>query len=689
MTMFEKRITVLVVLFLTIFSFFTVASCSSENTARLFDDLKSGRYDYFLETKKSVYRNVEKMGQGSAYYVGLHLKQAGYTDAAHFYFNRGVQSYEGLFKELCRNELYTTGSLEDRLSAVEDRYAAASAGGEMSDEEEKELELLRCNLLMRLKRYDDMRGTAERWYRSDTITQDIAAGLKETDMIADSYLSALTDVRIAVFEKNYAAAWKCVEKAEVLKHNVQLIAFQPVLSAIGKAAVYGAADKRAAAAFFEQLISQTKTKRTRHKITPAQQKLILFYAHFYAARVYSRAGTPFLKKAADLFYHATAYAGTNADFDAALWYYLDTLRSLDRNLYSAAVENTALLWKDPRWYRDVVEDVQNSFLAKKDWASLHRLYLTLKKTDMIDQEAEAAYILVRSGFLSKESADEMLQNLYGNKAVPLYYRLLAAYHLGISKDFAFDIFEAPQSVSEESAELTEREAVLDGLLAFGLYRRVYPQAAAFGMRFSQEKAAAWSEVLAQQGFHADSIKIAALGQPPAQDADAYLKRLYPRPWKKPVKKYAAEFGIPEYVLYAVIRSESFFNAAALSGAGAVGLTQLMPSTAADVARKLKVSTYDLQDPETNIRFGAFYLAEMIRRSDNRLLPACCSYNAGISQVRRWRRRMKELPADIFLECIPFKETRNYGKKILKTAAVYAYLYYGKQPETVIKEFFSF
>lgn len=688
-----KRITDTVILFLLVLSFFTVSSCNAENTVRLFDDLQAGRYDFFLQANKSVYRSVERMGKGSAYYVGLHLKQAGYDDVARFYFNCGVQYNDGLIQQLCRNELYNTGKPEKRLASVEQRLKTIEENTSESAVKEKILLTdLQFRLLLHLKQYDAIKRSPQTWYSIEKLTPRLVESLKEADCITDSYSRALTDIRIAVFEKNYTAAWKYVEDAEIPKHTLALIAFQPVLSAIGKAAVYGSSDKKNAVALFEKLITQAKIKQSQQKLTAYQKKLIFFYANFYAARVYSRAGKPYLEKAADLFYHATAYAVDNAGFDTALWYYLDTLRSLNRKRYVTALEATAPLWKNPAWYRDLIEDVLQTCAVKKDWNGIKTLHRILKKIELFDQEVSAGYILARSDALPKESAASLLDDIACSSESPLYYRFLAAYHR--EKKVAFVFRNAGVNTAGENADTAsdraEYEAVLDGLIRFGLSARVYRQAVAADMPLSAEKAAELAGKLASEGLYTDSMRIAVLGSAHHQAySDDYLRLLYPRPWKKFVEKYAAEYNVPEYLLYALIRSESFFNASVASHAGAYGLTQLMPATASDVARKLKIAEYDLSDPETNIRFGAYYLSEMIRRSDNRIIPACCAYNAGITQVRRWQKRIKGVPEDLFLECLPFEETRGYGKKIFKAAAVYAYLYYNKSPEEVADEFFSF
>ena len=218
---------------------------------------------------------------------------------------------------------------------------------------------------------------------------------------------------------------------------------------------------------------------------------------------------------------------------------------------------------------------------------------------------------------------------------------------------------------------------------------LYQQIAAVYPSISTEEAARIAAVLEEEGRYADAIRIINVSLKNKEDSAsiAQLKILYPRPWHNIVAKYAAEYRLPEYLLYALIRSESFFQPQAVSGAGAIGLTQLMPATAADIAKKLKITEYSLNDPEINIRFGAYYLAEMIRRSDNRIMPACFAYNAGLSRVRGWPKKARELADDLFLESLEYAETRDYGRKILSAAVVYGWLYYSEKPEDIVLLFF--
>jgi soluble lytic murein transglycosylase len=153
-----------------------------------------------------------------------------------------------------------------------------------------------------------------------------------------------------------------------------------------------------------------------------------------------------------------------------------------------------------------------------------------------------------------------------------------------------------------------------------------------------------------------------------------LPLMFPRFFEREITDVSREFDIPAAYIYALARSESLFDRGISSHAGARGLTQLMDATAADIAKKLKVSDYDIFDSATNLRFGAYYLAELRSRLDGNILAVFFAYNAGISRVRTWLGAAKNMPADIFLETIPFYETREYGKNIVTAMCFYGRLY---------------
>jgi soluble lytic murein transglycosylase len=140
-----------------------------------------------------------------------------------------------------------------------------------------------------------------------------------------------------------------------------------------------------------------------------------------------------------------------------------------------------------------------------------------------------------------------------------------------------------------------------------------------------------------------------------------------------VKQYAGEYRLDPGHVYAVIRTESAFNTDARSGAGAMGLMQLMPATGRVTAKKHHIplsGTQHLYEPERNIRIGSAYLKEVMNRYDNNVVLASAAYNAGPQRVQRWLPEEKTQSATSWVAAIPFDETRKYVQRILAYAAIY-------------------
>jgi soluble lytic murein transglycosylase len=151
---------------------------------------------------------------------------------------------------------------------------------------------------------------------------------------------------------------------------------------------------------------------------------------------------------------------------------------------------------------------------------------------------------------------------------------------------------------------------------------------------------------------------------------------YPEAFRGDVLRYSKPAGVPPDLLQALMREESALDPAVISPAGAIGLTQLMPSTAAAMARRLgigAISATSLMDPVVNIRIGAAYLGELLTRYGGQPALALAAYNAGSGAVGRWLEARGSLELDEFVEEIPIDETRGYVKRVLRTFAAYRLL----------------
>lgn len=152
--------------------------------------------------------------------------------------------------------------------------------------------------------------------------------------------------------------------------------------------------------------------------------------------------------------------------------------------------------------------------------------------------------------------------------------------------------------------------------------------------------------------------------------------LHPRPWRVLVEREAARRGLDPLLVWSVMREESRFKPAVESPVGALGLLQIMPATGQMLARRhgvLYTGEHNLTNPEINITLGTAYIADLLRQYDGRLHFAIAAYNAGPNAVDRWRAGGVE-DIDVWAEDIPYAETRNYVRKVLRSYIRYRALY---------------
>ena len=172
--------------------------------------------------------------------------------------------------------------------------------------------------------------------------------------------------------------------------------------------------------------------------------------------------------------------------------------------------------------------------------------------------------------------------------------------------------------------------------------------------------------------------------------DKILKIIYPRTDKGIVAVYAKEYDGEEKFVFAVIKAESNFDENAVSHREAIGLMQIMEETAKDVAQKYNIeidynnAKQEISNVQNNINIGTKYLSVLLEKYQNKEV-ALAAYNAGIGNVDNWIEKgiIKADGSDI--ENVPYKETNNYVRKILRNYRVYKELYgYNSQQFSFIK-----
>lgn len=193
-------------------------------------------------------------------------------------------------------------------------------------------------------------------------------------------------------------------------------------------------------------------------------------------------------------------------------------------------------------------------------------------------------------------------------------------------------------------------------------------------------------VLTQAGLFAESQRlIGALGgawrqSPPVGETRRLWELAHPLAFEEIIRTGEPGRQVPPLLTFAIMQTESRFDPQATSWAGARGLVQLMPGTAKDLAQKAGISDYSsarLYDPSFNLDLGMLYLGKLVARyggGDAAVALAIPSYNAGAGAVDRWLGERGDLDLDLFIESIPFDETRKYTQSVLERWLVYRWVH---------------
>jgi soluble lytic murein transglycosylase len=193
------------------------------------------------------------------------------------------------------------------------------------------------------------------------------------------------------------------------------------------------------------------------------------------------------------------------------------------------------------------------------------------------------------------------------------------------------------------------------------------------------EARALADYAQRRGWHARLVQTTITGQ--MWDA---LDWRFPEAYREHFLHWGRQTSVDPYLLMGIARRESAYNPDALSPAGARGLMQIMPGTATQLSRQLGIrdpGPYGVLDPALNIRLGSTYIRDMIDRYQGNRLAAAAAYNAGPGRVDRWLRDAPE-EFDLFVESIPFRETRDYVQAVLAYRVIFESLANGGNAEDI-------
>jgi len=415
------------------------------------------------------------------------------------------------------------------------------------------------------------------------------------------------------------------------------------------------------------------------------------------------------KDAETWFSRAAGRAASPAERDAALWYAVEAAARQSPELAIAALGKALPGSGNPGYFSDLIEPLSRDALIARNGRALARIDAATGQATRKDA-ARIAYLCARAASLgiitdadvaaafgaryadALAYADARMHSAYDQRADE-WYRLAAAYRLGkplidpLAADPGADPAQEPAGLkpaADDKAAGTEPpqqdQVSIDeyalAMARFGLGARVRSELGAGYAKLAPATVRSVATSLGASGHQAQALRVIAwlywrsAYTPTRADAELF----WPRPYRQLLADAAGSTGLDQFLLYGLSRSESYFDPAAVSSSGALGLTQLLPATAAEMAGRLRMQEYSLADPSDNLRLGSAYFSRILDNLGGRVLPAVFSYNAGPTRFRRWEAEFGTLPSDMLLEALSYAETRQYGRNIVVAALTYAALY---------------
>lgn len=331
---------------------------------------------------------------------------------------------------------------------------------------------------------------------------------------------------------------------------------------------------------------------------------------------------------------------------------------------------------------ELIESVIRDALEQLDW---ERAYTWLNQLPAEAQDSERwRYWRARMiEELALENTGPEPKDLYAAVAATRsFYGFLSADKLG----FEYRLLDQPAPVSEAVLAEMERHPALQR--AYELLMIGDTVAASREWYYTvpgleHERIMAAGKLAQRWGWHRKGIQ-AMISARFWDD----LQMRFPLAYQEHVQSAARETAIHPHLLFAIARQESAFMPHARSPAGAMGLMQLMPATAQQTARRAGVPyrRADLLSPEKNIALGSRYLNELLTEFGGNRILATAAYNAGPYRVKQWLREKKhKLPYDVWIETIPFRETRGYVQNVLSYSVIYGYRMGEKSPFITAEE----
>lgn len=427
----------------------------------------------------------------------------------------------------------------------------------------------------------------------------------------------------------------------------------------------------------------------------------------FAGRLYRTAGN--YSAAIDLLSRSLEATRSAVDRRRVQWYLLTSRIRLSPSRAASELGSIVPGLTEPSYFSDAFEELASLLVERGEWEALLEAYGAIAgfatPGTLADYELTLAEAIRTGRIPAITGAGEELRRVYLERAAGqnqnLFAGLLAAAMHGESgEEYLANAWESasldevsttPPGSQAGSDASGETARLVESYLRFGLVEEALTLAREDLSRLPETLLIELMETLENRGQVSETIRIAArlplVPDPAARSGFPLLERRYPTAYSAVFEEVLSGEAVDPWLLYALVREESYFNPTVVSRADAVGLTQLLDETAADVAGRMRLEQWDLSAPLDNLRIGARYLA-MLNEQFGGLMKAIAAYNAGQGRVRQWERAYPGLTGILFHRAIPFPETRWHIRNVVVSAVHYGYLYGDRTPSETVRLVFG-
>lgn len=341
-------------------------------------------------------------------------------------------------------------------------------------------------------------------------------------------------------------------------------------------------------------------------------------------------------------------------------------------------------------FQQAVDYYKNCHEVRKCWGSSLRV------------KAAYWYSYSLSNIGRNAEAGKVLEELMGDSNAGFYHYAGANLFRVVEPDKSRVFYDELKGLSEENLSLTQLANIDTSLKLQVQHAGLFEDARSI-MRFylreydDPDYISDIGNLSARIGFYSGSEKALGLVEKLWRvDGNSYRKEMislrqkqgfwmvrYPRAFREIVKKVAEKNRLDEYLLYSLMRAESYYDPTARSNVGAKGVLQIMPYTAYKIAKEMGLENFtfsQLSNPAINIPLSGFYFRKLLDHFGQNYLLACAAYNAGPQVANLWLQRCQDCDALELIESISYRETRNYVKKIARFYHDYRWLYLAKKTE---------